>query len=444
MFGTGRRSLDDDDKVEAAAPVSASASAPAAVQTAVDSDTDEDATFAGTRSDWRRQKEVDFAAVPSFSAELVDAPTEARAESSIAHEVSPLVEARAESTVVENPFATLSEAEAKVEAVVEANAPQTFALSPAVEPINVEPVTEAPRESAIEIAQTEVQVAVEPHAVADVTALNPPVVETAPPEPLAAAPVQAPPPVEPVVEAQVETPVAHVVPPAAQVEPPPATESGPTLAAVVETVTSPRKWLDFLMPSRAARSSEPAAESPASAVEPPAPIASEASQATVVADVPIAEVQKPLEAPAPEVAVSEVVTAAESLESSPAVAESAPASAATEEPSSTQEAHVERAVEESGQHWSEIASQLAAEAPLVEAALNADRASVTEPPGPAFAAADNLHVATPATEAPATPVSAVPESTAAGRRGAIRGLPRRRRRARRELLASSTRPRKRR
>ena len=64
--------------------VGAAAGAPAAVQTAVEAETEaeEETKFSGTRADWRRREEVDFAAVPSFSAELVDAPAEARAEAS--------------------------------------------------------------------------------------------------------------------------------------------------------------------------------------------------------------------------------------------------------------------------------------------------------------------------------------------------------------------------
>jgi hypothetical protein len=445
MFGTGRRSLDDDDKVEAAAPVSGAASAPAAVQTAVDSAADEDLTFAGTRSDWRREQEVDFAAVPSFSAELVDAPAEPRPGSTVVRNGAPAVEARAESTLVEaDPFAAHPETESKVETVVAPSLTESYAAAPLVETVD------APTQSIFES-----QAVVEPPAVVEAPAPAPvaavvdvaPVVEVAAPEPVAeveaqvsavqpeivvAAPVETfVAPFEPVVEAKIETPVARVETtveqveapvarveapveqietPVAHVVPPPQTEpvvdTPQRLASVVETVTSPRKWLDFLMPSRT-RSSEAPAESNASAPEAPVreepvaeqPVASSEPE-TPVAAAPVAEATPVAAVHAPEPSVSEVQVSAPAAPEAPAaVSEAISASVRGETEILAQQAPVERQIEDSGQHWSEIASQLAAEAPLVEAAqsaMNAERPAAYEAPAPVFASPEPSAVEPPA------------------------------------------------
>ena len=188
---------------------------------------------------------------------------------------------------------------------------------------------------------------------------------------------------------------------------PPAAEPEPTLvAAVVDTVTSPRKWLDFLLPSRGARSSsEPTpadvvARLEAHSAHPPVENISASGSASASAsgsasvDAPVAETVV-AEPAAPE-SVSQAPAAIEPPP--PAVYEPPPA-----EPVSAQVAPLESpapatSISESGQHWSEIASQLAAEAPLVEAAqsaMNAEPAPVAqaqspviEPPAPDIPAAE--------------------------------------------------------
>src|SRR5580704_4240741 len=83
--------------------------APTAVQTVetgldteatAEADAEDDAKFSGTRADWRRRDEVDFASVPSFATQLVDAPADApvdaRASASVAPGVKDLAEQLAE------------------------------------------------------------------------------------------------------------------------------------------------------------------------------------------------------------------------------------------------------------------------------------------------------------------------------------------------------------
>ena len=353
MFGTGRRSLDDDEKTEAAAPLGGAAGAPAAVQTAVEAETEaeEDAKFSGTRADWRRREEVDFAAVPSFSAELVDAPAEARAEASLAQDVAPLVEQRAETSVVEaDQFAAQPLVESSLESVVATGAIETYAEAPEIESVAAaEPTVEQSR------------------GVADVENVSETAaIETAPAE-------------EPVV-ARVETPVESVAAPPAKAEEPAAPEPAPILSTVVETVTSPRKWLDFLLPSRASRSSEASAEPQASVPEVVAPPEPHVAQAQ--AD----------DAPAATTSPFSEASIAESAAAEPAVHDAAPpevsAAAPPSEPVAPNfDSGAAQPSGDSGQHWSEIASQLAAEAPLVEAAqtaMNAERSAITESEAPAF------------------------------------------------------------
>ncbi len=366
MFGTGRRSLDDDEKTEAAAPLGGAAGAPAAVQTAVEAETEaeEETKFSGTRADWRRREEVDFAAVPSFSAELVDAPAEARAEASLAHDVAPLVEQRAEAPVVEaDPFAAQSQVESSVESIVATGAIENFYEAPAIESVAAsEPVVE------------------EPPAATDVaTVSEAPVIEAAPVEPARVAPV--------------ENPVESAEAAPSKVEEPPAAPSAPILNTVVETVTSPRKWLDFLLPSRASRSSEVNPE--------PAP----------------ADVVARLDAHSQQPAVENAPVSSESLRTDAVVAddaapeapvashEAAPVASGSEQAPPSETAGADRGVEDSGQHWSEIATQLAAEAPLVEAAqsaLNAERPASPETETPSFLAREST-----VSDAPA-PVSDYP------------------------------------
>ncbi len=372
MFGTGRRSLDDDEKTEAAAPLGGAAGAPAAVQTAVEAETEaeEEAKFSGTRADWRRREEVDFAAVPSFSAELVDAPAEARAEASVAQEVSPLVEQRAEAPALEaDPFAAQPQLESSVESVVATGAIETYAEAPAVETVE---------------------------AAASLVHEPPPVAEVASVSHEAAV---ATPPLESPESVQVAAPVdaAEVLP--AKVEESQAPESAPILSAVVETVTSPRKWLDFLLPSRASRSSEP------SAADVAARLAAHSAQA------PVEEAQASSESLRTEAAVAgeaapEAAVADASPEAPVATYEAALAAAVSEQTPPAETVGAVRPSEDSGQRWSEIASQLAAEAPLVEAAqtaMNAEGPATSESEAPAFTAQESAVSETPAPESYASP-----------------------------------------
>jgi CheY-like chemotaxis protein len=373
MFGTGRRSLDDDEKTEAAAPQGGAAGAPAAVQTAVEAETEaeEEAKFSGTRADWRRREEVDFAAVPSFSAELVDAPAEARAEASVAHDVAPLVEQRAEAPALEaDPFAIQPQVESSMESVVATGAIETFGEAPAAES----------EEAAAPIVH-------EPPPVAEVVSVShQAVVET--------------PTFESPEAVQTAAPVDSAEVLSGKLEESQAPESAPILSAVVDTVTSPRKWLDFLLPSRASRSSEP-------------------SPADVVAR---------LEAHSPQTPVEEAPVSSESLRTDAAVAgetavadaspeapvatyEAAPAAAVSEQTPPAETVGEARASEDSGQHWSEIASQLAAEAPRVEAAqtaMNVEPSPTSESEAPAFTTQES-----PVSEAPAPESYASPAETPA-------------------------------
>jgi CheY-like chemotaxis protein len=77
-FGTGRRSLDDDEPADLAAQKAAPAEARSKVVVAVETREnaeEEDASFSETHADWRRRSDVDSASVPDFSAELVADPT---------------------------------------------------------------------------------------------------------------------------------------------------------------------------------------------------------------------------------------------------------------------------------------------------------------------------------------------------------------------------------
>ena len=389
MFGTGRRSLDDDEKTEAAAPLGGAASAPAAVQTAVETDTDaeDEAKFSGTRADWRRREEVDFAAVPSYSADLVDAAAEARAEANVAHDVAPLVEQRAEAPVIEaGLFAVQPEAEARVEGGVATGAIETFSEAPVVE--SVEPAAPTVHEppAATEVASVSQAAVVEtvPATLAD--------------------------------SAQVETPSEFAAAPPARVEEPPAAESAPILSAVVETVTSPRKWLDFLLPSRASRSSDASAE-PAAVTQAVPPIE------PVVTQVPAENPSLAAASPFSDATIAESAASAtrgsESVatDASSATYESAPVETPSDPVPQVLNAGTEQPMQEAGQHWSEIASQLAAEAPLVEAAqsaMNAERSAAPEAEAPAFLARESSVAETPTPESftPPAEVSASVESAA--------------------------------
>jgi CheY-like chemotaxis protein len=408
MFGSGRRSLDDDEKVEAAAPRGNAAGAPAAVQTVetgIDSEADaqtdaeEDEKFSGTRADWRRRDEVDFASVPSFSSQLVDAPADAPADAlasaaqNITAQIAQLAEKRAETSVatsdagsdasasVASPGASVATFE--VAPVVEAD---PFAYRPEPEVRTVVPssslqnVAETPAAETVESApppsfasQTVLDVARESHA----AAIEAPTVA---PEP---APVFQ---VEKRAEV-VEAPPAKLEEPPARIEAPPAPEPAPILNSVVETVTSPRKWLDFLLPSRAPKPSTVSAEPAASIVEaapPPEPMVAHPVADSVPFTAPAPAIE---EAPAVETpVVSE--TGQEVASHEPAVAWQDPAqpTVSSESAPPTAESSEVRPIEDLREHWSEIASQLAEQAPMVEAAetaMNADRfttADVAAPP----------------------------------------------------------------
>ena len=411
MFGSGRRSLDDDEKIEAAAPRGNAAGAPAAVQTvetgldteaAAEAEAEEDAKFSGTRADWRRRDEVDFASVPSFATQLVDAPADApvdalaSAAKDIAQHIEQLTQQRAETStftsdasssaashvatvvtsevarvVKADPFAYQSEPE--IRSVVPTRSIETVAEAPAVE-------TNAPsRASSFESQPVDEVVAAANHA----PAIEPSVAE---PEPALVAQIEAP------VQA-VEAAPAKLEEPPSRIETAPAPEPAPVLSSVVEAVTSPRKWLDFLLPSRAPRPAAVTVEPAASIVESvpafesavtqaPAesapvtevpsisdsPVAQAAASASEVRDAAIAEA--PAQAAAPHEFASPEAPAAENDAAAPALpSEPLPAAA---------NAAAEPPIEDLRQHWSEIASQLAEEAPLVEAAqtaMNADRSA---------------------------------------------------------------------
>ncbi len=423
MFGSGRRSLDDDEKVEAAAPRGDPAGAPAAVQTVetgIDTEADaraeaeEDEKFSGTRADWRRRDEVDFASVPSFSSQLVDAPADAPADAlasaakDISKQIQQLAERRAETSVVTSdavadtspsvtaPVASVAtfdltpvagadpfayQAESEVRSVV-----ATSSLESVVEPQVVQSVDSAPS------ANFESQAAASEVApVSYSSAIEAPAAEPEPPQV---------PPVETRAEV-VEVPPPKLEEPPARIETPPAPEPAPILNSVVETVTSPRKWLDFLLPSRAAKPSTVTAEPAASVVqaappsEPvvahPAADSSSSAAATLASGTIVSETQVSApaveEAPAVETpVVRETIQEVASQE--PAVEWQDPAQAivSSEPAPSTAESSEVRPIEDLRQHWSEIASQLAEQAPMVEAAqtaMNADRSASPDVAAPA-------------------------------------------------------------
>jgi CheY-like chemotaxis protein len=450
MFGSGRRSLDDDDKVEAAAPRGNAAGAPAAVQTVetgLDTEADaraeaeEDEKFSGTRADWRRREEVDFEAVPSFSSQLVDAPADspvdalASAAKDISKQIEQMAEQRAEtSTVTSDVIAETSPIAASPAAsvatfeaapVVEAD---PFAYQPEAEvrsvvaTTSVESVAELP---AAETVESPAPASFELQTVApDVAPVSySPEIEAPAVEPEAA---QAP-PVETRAEV-VEAAPAKLEEPPARIEAPPVPEPTPILSSVVETVTSPRKWLDFLLPSRAPKPSAVSPEPAATVVEPAppqepvaphpqaetapfaaAPPVSEASvvetqaSAPAVQDAPAAETSAASET-VPEVAYHEPAIAAQDSTPAPAASEPTPAPAESSEV---------RPIEDLRQHWSEIASQLAAEAPLVEAAqtaVTADRSAGTDVGEPV---SEHFAESAPSADSSAVAQTHAPEETAA-------------------------------
>ncbi len=450
MFGSGRRSLDDDDKVEAAAPRGNAAGAPAAVQTVetgLDTEADtraeaeEDEKFSGTRADWRRREEVDFEAVPSFSSQLVDAPAEApvdalaNAAKDISKQIEQMAGQRAETSAVTSdaiadasPVAAspaASVATFEVAPVVEAD---PFAYQPEAEvrtvvaTSSVESVPEVPATELVESAPAasfELQAGAPDVApVSYSPAIEAPAVE---PEPVQIAQVETRPEVVEAAPAKLEEPVAKIETPAAP-------EPSPILNSVVETVTSPRKWLDFLLPSRAPKPSAVSAEPAASVVEtaPPAePIvahraaeaapfssatpASEEIVSEIQASAPAVEETPPVEAPVASASAQEVATPEPAVvlqDSAPAAGTSEPAPAAAE-PSEV------RPTEDLRQHWSEIASQLAAEAPLVEAAQTAmttERSASREVAAPV---SESVTESVAARDSNAAAQSDAPEETAA-------------------------------
>ena len=91
-FGTGRRSLEDEEAVEVSGPNRAQVGGKIAAKTAIEPVVEsEEERFSGTQADWRRREEVDSASVPSFSAGLVDEPAQAAQDSA-----APVLEADAE------------------------------------------------------------------------------------------------------------------------------------------------------------------------------------------------------------------------------------------------------------------------------------------------------------------------------------------------------------
>jgi CheY-like chemotaxis protein len=407
MFGSGRRSLDDDEKVEAAAPRGIAGSAPAAVQTvetgldaeaAAEAEAEEDAKFSGTRADWRRRDEVDFASVPSFSAQLVDAPADAPADSlasaaqNITTQIAQLAAPRAETSTVTSeltsavtsdvtsdassrnasPIASVATSEAAP--VLEADPfayPAAAEIRSVVASSSIETVTEAAVEETEAQAssrnfesQTEPEVVAPIHAAATESAV-------AEPEPAPVAQIEA------VVQA-VEAPPAQFEAPQSRIESAPAPEAAPVLNSVVEAVTSPRKWLDFLLPSRAPKPAA-AAPDPVANVEESAPapdsVAAEAPRdSTPVASISSISDSAVVEAPVERAAIHEFAVP----ESPVAENEAAPTSQAGEPVAPALDAAPVAPVEDLRQHWSEIASQLAEQAPLVEAAqtaMNAERSA---------------------------------------------------------------------
>jgi CheY-like chemotaxis protein len=415
MFGSGRRSLDDDEKVEAAAPRGNAAGAPAAVQTVetgietdadAQAETEEDEKFSGTRADWRRRDEVDFASVPSFSSQLVDAPADAPADAlasaaqNISAQIAQLAEQRAETSVVTSDAVAAEEASPsaaspvasvatfEVEPVVEADpfAFQQSEIRSVVATSSVETVAEVP---AAEITGSAPPNNFESQAVVDVAPLiHASTVETPTVEP------------EPVQISQVETraEVVEAAPakleePPARIEAPRAPEPAPILNSVVETVTSPRKWLDFLLPSRTPKPSAVIAEPAASVVEaapPPEPVVAHpvADSTPFTAPTPASDaIASNEQASAPAIKEAPVVETLVASEATQEIVSHEPVEAWQEpaQPTATSEAAPPaaessevRPIEDLREHWSEIASQLAEQAPLVEAAqsaMNADRSA---------------------------------------------------------------------
>ncbi len=84
-FGTGRRSLDDDDAPASSGHLAQFAVTPAAAASTgtIESAAEEDAGFSETSVDWRRRDQVNSAEVPSFSAALFDEPAAQNASESI-------------------------------------------------------------------------------------------------------------------------------------------------------------------------------------------------------------------------------------------------------------------------------------------------------------------------------------------------------------------------
>jgi CheY-like chemotaxis protein len=458
MFGSGRRSLDDDDKVEAAAPRGNAAGAPAAVQTVetgidteadAQKDAEEDEKFSGTRADWRRRDEVDFASVPSFSSQLVDAPADApvdalaSAAQNITAQIAQLAEQRAETSVVASDAVAAEEASPSAASPVASVA--TFEVAPVVEAdpfafqqaeirsvvatSSIETVAEVPTG---EIAESAPPSNFESPAVVDVApAIHTSTVETPAVEP------------EPVQISQAETRAeiveaapAKLEEPPARIEAPQAPEAAPILSSVVETVTSPRKWLDFLLPSRAPKPSTVIAEPAASVVEaapPPEPVAAHPvadsapfTAPTPASDAPASETQASAPAIEESLAVETPVaseTAQEVASHEPAVAwQDAAQPTVTSEPApSAVESSEVRPIEDLREHWSEIASQLAEQAPQVEAAqtaMNADRSASLEVTAPievysAPATESNTERVSPADSNASVVQTRAPEETAA-------------------------------
>ena len=462
MFGSGRRSLDDDDKVEAAAPRGNTVGAPAAVQTVetgldteadVRTEAEEDEKFSGTRADWRRREEVDFEAVPSFSSQLVDAPADAPgfapvdALASAAKDISKQIEQMAGQRAETSAVASDETAEISPAAASPAASVATFEVAPPVEAdpfayqpeaevrtvvptSSVETAAEAPavEAPATEFAETappnhyESQAVVEIAPVSQVSAIEAPSVE---PEPAQIAPVETRAEVAEAAPAKLEEPPARI-------EAPPAPEPAPILNAVVETVTSPRKWLDFLLPSRTPKPSAVSAEPAASVVQaapPPEPVVAHSepetthfATATPVPDPIVNETQASASAVEETLTGEAPVASAPAQEATPEPAvvlqDSAPAAVTSEQAPSTAEPSEVRPIEDLRQHWSEIASQLAAEAPLVEAAqtaMTAERSAspdVASPVSESFTETVAVAGSNAASQSHAPEETAVPQSAA--------------------------------
>jgi CheY-like chemotaxis protein len=470
MFGSGRRSLDDDEKIEAAAPRGVAVGAPTAVQTVetgldteatAEADAEDDAKFSGTRADWRRRDEVDFASVPSFATQLVDAPADAPVDARASASVAPgvkdlaeqLAEQRAETSTVT--AAITSEVTAGLTSDVAPEASPTVAshaasviTSEAAPVVEADPFAYQQPEAEIRsvVATSSIESiaeapAIEPEAPAREFELQrAPEVSAASPSPVIEPPAAEPEPA-PVAHAETPVQVAEAAPvkleePPIRIEAPRAPEHAPILNSVVETVTSPRKWLDFLLPSRAPRPTPVAAEPVASVVE-PAPIPEPPVMHAPVEAAPVAiepsVSDSTITENSPAIAESHAEPSVETLsqpatvqefampESSANAFESAPVASA-DEAASPAPVSEQPPIEDLRQHWSEIASQLAQEAPLVEAAqtaMNADRMESSEIAAPesethAVQATESLASDVTAADsyAPASPVHAAEETAA--------------------------------